>query len=250
MIWVMTARAIVWFVATACLAPAASASSFTVNPTQIFLTAKATSALLTLRNESGESLRFQLTAFAWDQSPQGEMKLAPTEDIVFFPALLVLAPKESRNVRVGIAAPFGAAERTYRIFVEELPPLNASDSPAVRVLTKLGVPIFLQPSKLQSLGSLTNLGVKDGAFSFELRNSGNVHFLPQIVRVRGIGRTGETLLDKSMDGWYILAGGTRAYELKLPGSECGALAAMTVEVQIGAVTLQDRLQISAEACAR
>ena len=112
------------------------ASSFTVNPTQIFLAPRTTSALLTLRNESDETLRFQLTAFAWDQSAEGEIKLQPTEDIVFYPALLTLAPKESRNVRVGTATRFEAVEKTYRIFVEELPSQEAHDGQsAVRVLT-------------------------------------------------------------------------------------------------------------------
>src|SRR4029453_2560001 len=107
-----------------CIAPGAMgsafASSFSVNPTQIYLTSKSKSAILTLRNESDETLRFQLTVFAWDQSAQGEMKLQPTSDIVFFPTLLTLGPKESRNVRVGAATPFDAVEKTYRIFVEEL----------------------------------------------------------------------------------------------------------------------------------
>jgi hypothetical protein len=45
-------------------ASSASAATFTVNPTQIFLSSKATTSLLTLRNDSEETLRFQLTAFA------------------------------------------------------------------------------------------------------------------------------------------------------------------------------------------
>ena len=233
------------------LAPAAWASSFSVNPTQIFLTPRATNALLTLRNESDEPLRFQLTAFGWDQSPQGEMKLVPTQEVVFFPALLVLAPKESRNVRVGVTMPAAAAEKTYRIFVEELPPLAPSDSPAaVRVLTKMGVPIFVQPARIRPEAGLRDLAVKNGVFTFEVGNSGNVHVLPQSVRVRALSRAGDVLLDKSMEGWYILAAGTRAYDLKLPAPECQGIAALTVDVQLGATSLKERLEVPAGACAQ
>ena len=221
----------------------AFASSFAVNPTQIFLTSKSTSAILTLRNESDESLRFQLTVFAWDQSARGEMKLQPTADIVFFPTLLTLAPKESRNVRVGAATPFEAVEKSYRIFVEELPPQAAGPGQsAVRVLTKMGVPIFLQPTRAQAQAGLRDLMVKDGLMTFSIRNTGNVHFVPETVRVHGVNRAGDVVLDKQLDGWYILAGGVRAYEVRLPAPDCSALAALAVDVQIAGSALKERLE--------
>jgi len=221
----------------------AFASSFAVNPTQIFLTSKSTSAILTLRNESDESLRFQLTVFAWDQSARGEMKLQPTADIVFFPTLLTLAAKESRNVRVGAATPFEAVEKSYRIFVEELPPqATGPGQSAVRVLTKMGVPIFLQPTRAQAQAGLRDLMVKDGLMTFSIRNTGNVHFVPETVRVHGMNRAGEVVLDKQLDGWYILAGGVRAYEVRLPVADCSALAALAVDVRIAGSALKERLE--------
>lgn len=224
----------------------AAASSFTVNPTQIFLAPKTTSALLTLRNESDETLRFQLTVFKWDQTPQGEMKLEPTQDIVFFPALLSLAPKEERKVRVGATTTFAASEKTYRIFVEELPSPGGTNAPtAVKVLTKMGVPIFMQPARIQAQGSITDLAVKNGAFSFAVRNPGNVHFIPQAVKVQAFNAAGQPVLAKEMEGWYVLAGGTRVYELKLPSPDCRSIASMAVEVLIGTTTLKERLETPA-----
>ena len=99
----------------------ASAATFSVNPTQIYLSGRTTSALLTLRNDSTETLRFQLSAFAWNQSATGEILLEPTQDVVFFPALLTLKQGEERRIRVGSTVSPGAIEKTYRIFVEELP---------------------------------------------------------------------------------------------------------------------------------
>ena len=227
----------------------AFASSFAVNPTQIFLTSKSTSAILTLRNESDETLRFQLTVFAWDQSVQGEMKLQPTSDIVFFPTLLTLAPKESRNVRVGAATAFEAVEKSYRIFVEELPPQAPQPGQsAVRVLTKMGVPIFLQPMRTQAQAGLRDLMVKDGVFTFNVRNTGNVHFVPEAVRVSGTNDAGQVLLEKQLDGWYILAGGLRAYELRLPSPGCSALTTLSIDVRIAGSALTERLE-TPSACA-
>ena len=160
------------------------AATFTVEPTQIVFSNRTNSVLLTLRNESTETLRFELSVFKWDQSPSGEMQLEGTEDIVFFPALLTLAPGESRRVRVGSATEFDKVEKSYRIFVEELPPLDRQGN-GVRVLTKMGIPIFLKPAKEVASANLSNLGQKSGKVFFTLSNEGTVHFVPKEIRVRG-----------------------------------------------------------------
>jgi fimbrial chaperone protein len=231
-------------------AASASASSFTVNPTQIVLRSNATSMLLTLRNEGDTPLRFQLSVFAWDQGTAGEMRLQPTDDIVFFPPLLTVSPKQSRNVRVGAVTTFANAEKTYRIFVEELPSdQNETEHQSVHVLTKMGIPIFLLPSRLRAEGSLRGLAMQQGVFSFSVYNAGNVHFLVQSVRLRGLGSGDEPVFDRALDGWYILAEGIRAYEVPIPPSECSRIRAFEVAVQVGASLLEGRLDAPSEACA-
>jgi len=241
--------AVSFIVAMAAFAPAADAASFSVNPTQLVLSSKTASALLTLRNDSDETLRFQLSVFAWDQRTDGQLKLDQTNDIVFFPPLLTLAPRESRNIRVAAVTPLGIAEKTYRIFVDELPPPTAPENPTVvRVLTKMGVPIFLQPGKPHAEAALSDLAMKDGLFTFNIRNTGNVHFMTRAVRVRATDRAGATVFDEQIDGWYILAGGLRAYELKVPASQCAAVAALSVEVQIDSSALKERFETTGPAC--
>ena len=223
-------------------------SSFTVNPTQIHLGARATTALLTLRNEDAAPLRFQLSVFSWNQNLRGEMELEPTSDIVFYPALLTLAPGEERQIRVGAATAFREIERTYRIFVEELPPESAGDGGAVRMLTKMGIPIFLRPAKLVAEAGLEGLRLSDGRFGFQLRNAGTVHFVPQLVRVRAFGAAKNIVFDRQLEGWYILAGGSRLYDLPLTDAECRLLQSLAVEVRIGSSTLSDEIQTDPAAC--
>jgi P pilus assembly chaperone PapD len=57
---------------------------FNVTPTRLVLRPNETSTSLLLKNEAAEALRFQVTAFAWANAIDGEMKLEPTKDIVFF----------------------------------------------------------------------------------------------------------------------------------------------------------------------
>jgi fimbrial chaperone protein len=233
---------------------AASASTFTVSRVQVFLSAKAKSEVLTVRNVSTETLRFQLSVFAWDQTPQGEMVLAPTRDIVFFPPLFALAPGEERNIRVGAATPPAASEKTYRLFVEELPrPEGGSPGGPpgqVTIRTRLGIPIFLRPPNEVAGGRLEAVALRDGRVSFDVRNTGNVHFVPQAVRITGYGPGGETVTQGMLEGWYILAGGTRTYELDLPADKCPGVIAVSIEVRTAQAAFTERLDVTPTACRR
>jgi fimbrial chaperone protein len=231
-------------------ASGASAATFTVNPTQIFLSGRTTTALLTLRNDSEETLRFQLTAFGWQQTPSGEITLTPTQDVVFFPALLTLAPKEERRIRVGSTVPAAAQERTYRIFVEELPQSDGAKANAVRVLTKMGIPIFIRPAKEVATADLRDLALRAGSLSFSLANRGSVHFVPQRVVVRAVGASGERLAEQELKAWYILAGGRREFEVVTPAEQCARVASLSVEVAFDANVLEERLQTPGGTCAK
>ena len=57
----------------------------------------------------------------------------------------------------------------------------------------------------------------------------------------GLSASGQIVMTKEVEGWYVLAGGSRAYELKLPAPECRSIATLTVDVLIGTSTLKERL---------
>lgn len=204
--------------------------------------------LLTLRNESNETLQFQLSVFAWTQSPLGQMELEPTEDVVFFPTLLTLKPKETRRVRVGSATPQDVREKTYRIFVEELPPIEKV-SDGVRVLTKMGIPIFVRPVKEVATATLNDLRQEDGTLQFTLSNSGTVHVVPQSIKVRGLAGS-NTAFDRELEGWYVLAGGRREFDMAFPKNACAQVTSIVVDVQFASGKLQERLQTPNGACPR
>jgi fimbrial chaperone protein len=230
----------------------AGAATFRVSPIQLSLTAKSTSGLLTISNESEETLRFQLAAFRWSQGAAGEMELEPTDDVVLFPRLLTLEPHRERKIRVGAAVEFAGSERTYRVFVEELPSAEgvnpAAGRPGVRVLTRMGVPIFLRPSRTQAGGAIVNPSVEEGRLRFQVRNSGNVHLMLEAVNLRGIGDGGETVIEEQVEGWYVLAGGVRQFDLPLPRKECGRVRTLRIEARTETGTLKDRLELKPGAC--
>lgn len=175
----------------------AGAAAFSVDPTLIRLSTRSSSRLLLVRNESDQAVRLQLSAFAWAQSVDGEMQLQPTEDLIFFPALLTLEPGQERRVRVGTTAIFGTVEKSYRLFLEELPPepRGGDQGAAVHVLTKMGIPVFLLPPVSRAQATLRDMGLTGGTLTFQLANGGTVHFVPDTVRVVAQSSTGETLID-------------------------------------------------------
>lgn len=233
-------------------AGASWASDFLVNPIHVFLTARTSSALLTLRNTSAETLRFQVSAFAWDQSPQGEVLLSPTEDIVVFPGLVNIPAGAERKLRIGRIAAVEAIEKTYRIFIDELPPQidrPADVKPQIQFLTQMGVPVFLQPQKQTIAARFEDTALRKGLLTFKLRNSGNSHFVPKAISVKGLGSHGETVFVQQPKGWYILAGGYRAYQIELPKQDCGKSQSVAVEAMIGATILKENLPIAPGFCA-
>src|SRR5438132_13311632 len=98
-------------------------SAFKVTPVRVTFSGPS-STLLTLRNESDQPLRFQISSFTWSQDARGSVQLSPTDDIVFFPALLTLNAGEEWKVRVAATGAATDGEKADRIFFEELPPLE------------------------------------------------------------------------------------------------------------------------------
>ncbi len=230
----------------------AGAATFRVSPVSLSLSASSTSGLLTISNESDETLRFQLAAYRWSQGTGGEIELEPTDDVVLFPRLLTLEPRKERKIRVGAVVAFGASEKTYRVFVEELPwaenatPL--SSIPGVRVLTRMGIPVFLQPSKAETRGAIVDPSIEQGRVRFEVHNKGNVHLMLETVSLRGIGDGGETVIDKRIEGWYVLAGGVRKYDLVLPREQCSRVRTLRIEARTESGILSDRLDLRPGSC--
>jgi len=191
-----------------------------------------------------------VSAFAWTQSPAGEIQLAPTSDVIFFPALLSLEPGAERRVRVGTTAKPRASEQTYRIFVEQLPSSAADRSiqNGVRVLTKVGIPIFLQPARSTPTPGLRDLGLNGSNFSFRLINDGTAHFMPGELRVQARDGAGATVVERQLTGWYVLAGSHRIFQVALADARCADIRAIAVTAVVDDRTLRERLETPHGTC--
>lgn len=233
-----------------CQADVVFGASFTVNPTIIELSSRSSSVMVTVRNESTETMRFQLAAFTWNQRPDGEMELTPTEDIVFFPVLFSIEPKQERRVRVGLATGFGAIEKTYRLFVEEIPSEQSAPSAgaAVQVRTKMGLPIFLRPVAPKSSVTLSTVGMSNGRVEFTVQNTGNIRVIPRGGKLTGFDEKGNRLFASDLPSWYVLANGVRSYSIDLSGGQCAQVRRLEVEFAFASATLKERLDTPRGVC--
>jgi fimbrial chaperone protein len=234
-----------------CQAAAAQAASFSVNPTLVQLSASVKSALLTLKNETDEPVRFQVSVFRWGQDPSGQIVTEPTDDIVFFPALLQLGPREERKIRVGTMVAPGPVEKSYRLFVEELPPLETAKlTNGVTMRTKMGIPIFLQSTALKTQAQLQDASMANDHVRFSVLNTGTVHFTPDSVRLRALDATGGTVGERAVEPWYILPGGRRDFDVAVSVQRCADVRSIVIDLQAVGRTFSETLQTPNGACAK
>lgn len=229
-------------------ATAADAALVAIDPVKLLLTGAAPSKSLSLRNNGNDRVRFQMSAFTWQQSTSGEMQLAPTPDIVFFPSLIELAPGETRRVRVTTTQQVASAERSYRLFADELPPLATQPGTGIRVLTRFGIPVFLAPDAPTPRPALA-LAVRAGKLQITLENRGNAHFVAQSVRLVGRDAEGKSVLSQDLPAWYVLAGGKRDYELPLAADVCPKLAQVSANANTDHGSARLDYQVPSSACA-
>jgi len=230
--------------------PAAVASNFTVTPTEVNLSTSATSGLVTLRNGSKTTLRFEVTLFKWSEDEKGKMILEPSADVTFFPKLVELAAGASRNIRVGINP--GVArdvEQSFRIFIEELPDQSGPAANTVALRTKVGIPVFVRPTKPVRSAQIESVSVEGGKVMTRVKNTGNLHINVDNVAVKGTGASKASTFTKDGQGWYVLPGAVRIFEVPMTAAECKSTTAVNVEVFGHNTSLKGASQVSPAACA-
>jgi fimbrial chaperone protein len=233
-----------------CGAGRARASGLNISPVQIRLSSDASKSLLTVRNEGPEEARYQISVMSWDEDERSGMKLAPSEEILAFPTMLELKVGETRSLRIGSLVPFGLIEKTYRVFLEELPaPEKPQARSTVRVLTRVGIPVFLAPTRTLEDHKLSTLSLGGSGAAVDVQNNGNVHMRVDSVRLEGFAQGGEKLFEKEAQGWYVLAGGRKRYELEVPKDACAKVRRLVVSVKTDKEqVLQEPLETPGGAC--
>ena len=198
-----------------------SAASLSVAPLRIVLTPQRPVASLTMGNtDETQEVSVQAEVLAWSQE-DGRDVYQPTREVLVNPSIFRLPPGGRQIVRLGLQVPAGAAERSYRVFLRQLPrdqalATDGAGGAKLQTLLRIGVPIFVPPLQLRQAlqWRLQAGGTGEGGRNYRLMldNQGSEHIqLTQLV-VRREG--GAELLRKSVSH-YARAGQSAGIELEL-----------------------------------
>ncbi len=227
----MTPGRTVLFLATMLLASShPRAGGLAVQPVRVFLDPGRTTQSIEVRNESGAALPLQLRAYRWTQDAHGRDSYEPTEELIFFPRMMTLAPGEQRLVRIGVRGMAPEGEHTYRLYLEELPDPATATAEGLRTVLRIGVPVFRRPASLEFSGEVAGLRLDGCDVSFRVVNRGNAHLMLQKVSLAAFDRSGAPLTTADLRGWYVLAGNERPFAHAFSEEACRKVRRLRVDV--------------------
>jgi fimbrial chaperone protein len=225
------------------------AGSFDIVPVRIIFDSNKKVEDLKIKNETSEKVTIQLKAYEWLQDEMGKDTYSSTEDLVYFPRVFTLEGNEERRIKIGYNKKPSNVEKTFRLFLEELPQAVTSSTPQLRVAVKMGVPIFVIPvNKTKEAGAIEKAELLNGKVHLLIKNKSNVHFIVKTVKVLGMDSSGNTVLTLKKNGWYLLANGSASYSLDIPEDICQRLKEITVEVETDNFTLKDKFSVDPKTC--
>lgn len=227
------------------------ASQFRVVPARLFFDREAASGVVTVVNEGNDKITLQVKAMEWSQDLQGKDLYQDSGDLVFFPRILSIEKGTQKIIRVGTKKPAGDREKTYRLFVEEIPqPQKAEpDTTKLTVAVRFGVPIFVKPAREELSAEMTELAVSEGVITATVRNTGNTHFRITSISVVGTDSQKKETFSTPINGWYLLSGATRTYSATIAKDTCAATRQIVISVETDSkVSLNRNLNVAPAQC--
>ena len=221
---------------------------FRVTPIRLEFDRANKSGVVTVVNEGEEKLSVQMKAFEWTQDVEGKDQYTETNDIIFFPRLMAIEKNEERVIRAGIKIPAISREKTYRLFIEEIPSPQKAEGVNIAITIRFGVPIFSKPIKEDIKGQIEKIELSKGVLNANLSNKGNAHFIINSVEIKGKNDKNEAIFSKELSGWYLLNGVSRVYATPIPEEVCKGLSKIEVDVKTNRFNLNGRLDVDQAMC--
>lgn len=253
----MTPSPLRLIVATMCCAAlvyaptVALAGEFSVNPIRVDLAAAIRSSVIAVKNEDKQKLSFQIQAMEWTQDADGKDVYTDTTDLVFFPRILTVEPGEEGLIRVGAKVATLPAEKTYRLFIEELPgvtKLPDGSAAQINVLIRFGAPVFVAPVKPIDSLDIERFTVAKGLVTITARNAGNRHQMVQGLNLKGTDAAGKDMYALTLGDRYLLAGTVKTYTATLAAAVCTKLSGLEFEFKTDKTATSRKMAVSRDMC--
>jgi fimbrial chaperone protein len=234
--------------ATVTLPYIAEAGNWRVSPIKINFDIKTRNEGIIVTNDGDQPLNLEVTAMVWSQDQQGQDFYKPANDLIFFPKKLVIEPKRERVIRAGIKVPAVDREKTYRLFIKDVPDRSQAAPNTVAIAIQFGVPVFVKPIEEKIVGAIVDTQLADGALSACIENRGNSHFRVKSITLSGKTAAGEPLFTQELNGWYLLNGSSRIFSITLPEAACRQINSLDIKVQSDQIELNERIDVDPTMC--
>lgn len=225
-----------------------AAGNWRVAPIKIYFDVKTRSEVITVTNDGDGALVLDISAVEWSQDHNGQDVYHPATDLVFFPKQLVIEPKKERVIRAGIKVPAATREKTYRLFIREVPDSRQATANMVAIAIQFGIPVFVAPPKEEIRGEIAAVTMKDGQFSVTVDNQGNSHFRVSRVVLQAKVPDGETPAAVEVAGGYLLAGTRKTFKADIPGDLCRRAESLDILVDADRITLSGSTNVDKATC--
>jgi fimbrial chaperone protein len=238
-----TLIAVAVFLCTVGIATPAWAGSFEIDPVRLSLAPSERSEDFTVTNKTASDITFSVRTYVWSQSPTDELHLDDTDDVLAFPETFTVPAHSVQRVRVGLATPATGAERTYRLYISQLPNApTASRGLHLAIVTRVGIPLFASPLASESEANpvIANAVQSRSSAVVSLRNEGTIHLNPSDLTLTLVAADKSIVWKRSVPVWYVLAHSERALTVPIPESACSRAASLRVAWSAGADRSSER----------
>ena len=204
------------------------AGNFAVSPIRLDFDRATKTGVIAVTNDDDDKLQLQMKAFEWTQDADGKDKYEETDDLIFFPKIATVEKGEQRLLRTSYKIPATDKQKTYRLFIEEIPgpqktPVQGAQ---IAVAVRFGVPIFLKPLKEEVKGEVESVKYADGKLNVKIKNAGNTHFFINNIQLK----SGEKIAE-DIKGWYLLNNAARTYSFAMTPQACSAMGKFDIVVK-------------------
>ncbi len=204
------------------------AAGFSVSPIIVNLSADKKVVSLKVHNSGNEPTAVQAELMDWRQQDGKDIHQVVTRDLLVSPPIFTISPGETQVIRVGLRRPVDLKqELSYRLFLQEIPPAIPDNFQGLRVVMRVGLPVFVEPAQVR-----TNADLKwkirqshTGDLILNADNQGNGH--AKVTELRLKLPNGQELVQKG--NFYILPGSQREWSI---ASKMAHLSGVTVTLVI------------------
>lgn len=204
--------------ATALVLPQlAPAASLQVAPVRVALTPARPVASIAVGNGDEVEIAVHAEVMVWSQE-NGRDVYEPTREVLVNPAIFRVPAGGQQIVRLGLQEAQGPLERSYRVYLRQLPrdqaaPREPGAAVQVQTLLRIGVPVFMPPTTVRVETAWRLLAPPAGGYALAMDNTGTEHL--QLLRLVVRRENGTELLRQSFS-LYVLAGRSATLPLALP----------------------------------